>query len=274
MHEEAAAGVDGLRRDSTSGATAIVLRAADLVLAAVPAGDAVEVAAACARAQPSMAGLHALAGLVRGPGSHEEAVGRFRERVRRAPAAIARHASELLLLGIERTSGVNPALRLVTCSSSAAVEAAVRSAARDAAVTLCCAESRPRLEGRELARRLAADGVGVELFSDAAIAAALDDADAVLVGADAVGPGFLINKVGTAGLCAMASVRGVPVYVLAGREKVLSDADAGKVQLAEAGADEVWPEAPRAVRVRNPYFERVPAALVSMLITDTGARSM
>jgi translation initiation factor 2B subunit (eIF-2B alpha/beta/delta family) len=270
MHEEAAAAVESLANDSTSGATAIVLRAADLVLAAIPRAEAPDVAAACARAQPSMAGLIALEALVRGEGPHHDAVSRFRERVRRAPEAIGRQASGVLLLGIEGDGGRNPAMRLVTCSSSAAVEATVRIVSRSARVTLCCAESRPKLEGRELARRLAADSIDVELFSDAAITSALDGAAAVLVGADAVTPEFLINKVGTAGLCAMASLRGVPVYALAGREKVLSEEAARRLRHADAAAAEVWPDPPPAVRVRNPYFEQIPASLITLLITDSG----
>jgi translation initiation factor 2B subunit (eIF-2B alpha/beta/delta family) len=270
MHEEAAAAVDGIRKDSTSGATAIVVRAADLVLASMSRGEALEVAAACVEAQPSMAGLLALEALVRGAGAAEAAVSQFRERVRRAPAAIARYASELLLLGIGRTSPTARALRLVTCSSSAAVEATVRRVAHDARVTLCCAESRPKLEGRDLARRLAADGMAVELFTDAAIVSALDGAHAVLVGADAVGPGFLINKVGTAGLCAMASLKGVTVYALAGREKVLPVADAARLKEPDAAADEVWDDAPSGLLVRNPYFERLPASIISTVITDGG----
>jgi translation initiation factor 2B subunit (eIF-2B alpha/beta/delta family) len=274
MHEEAAAGVESIAHDSTSGATAIVLRAADLVLAAMPRGEAPEVAAACARAQPSMAGLIALEALAGGHGPVHDAVSRFRERVRRAPAAIARHASGLLLLGLEGADGVQSPLRLVTCSSSAAVESTVRSAAGRARVTVCCAESRPTLEGRELARRLADAAVAVELFSDAAITSALSGASAVIVGADAVTPEFFINKVGTAGLCAMASQRGVPVYILAGREKMLSAQAAGRLQQRSADAAEVWPNAPRAVRVRNPYFEQVPASFVSLLITDAGPRNI
>ncbi len=137
-------------------------------------------------------------------------------------------------------------------------------------MTLCCAESRPKLEGRDLARRLAADGIAVELFTDAAITLALDAADAVLVGADAVTPEFLINKVGTAGLCAMASVRGVPVYALAGREKALSATEAARLQHPDAAASEVWNAPPAGVRVRNAYFERVPVSLVAMIVSDAG----
>jgi translation initiation factor 2B subunit (eIF-2B alpha/beta/delta family) len=274
MHEEAAAAVESLGNDSTSGATAIVLRAAELVLAAIPRGEAPEVAAACARAQPSMAGLLALEALVRGDGPLREAVSRFRERVRRAPEAIGRHASGLLLLGVEGAGGPEPALRLVTCSSSAAVEATVRAVSQRARVTLCCAESRPKLEGRELARRMARHNVDVELFSDAGITSALEGAAAVLVGADAVTPEFLINKVGTAGLCAMASLRGVPVYALAGREKVLAGEAARRLRRPDAAAAEVWPDPPAVIRVRNPYFEPVPASVVTMLITDSGVLTM
>ena len=75
-------------------------------------------------------------------------------------------------------------------------------------VTVCCAESRPRARRRRAGR---APGRGrastVELFTDAGISAAVPGSDALLVGADAVGPDFFVNKVGTAALCALATRR-------------------------------------------------------------------
>jgi translation initiation factor 2B subunit (eIF-2B alpha/beta/delta family) len=75
-------------------------------------------------------------------------------------------------------------------------------------------------------------------------------------------------------LCTTASLRGVPVYALAGGEKVLPAADAARLQDADAPPGEVWPDPPERVQVRNPYFERIPASVISMLVTDTGARSI
>jgi len=55
----------------------------------------------------------------------------------------------------------------------------------------------------------------------------------VLVGADAVGDEWFVNKVGTAAICALAIQSGVPVYVLAGR-------DIGAIEMQPEGVDTIF----------------------------------
>jgi translation initiation factor 2B subunit (eIF-2B alpha/beta/delta family) len=219
-----------------------------------------------------MAGPLALEAVVNRDDDPAAAIHRFQEQVRRAPAAIGRHAAAVLLLRPEPEPLGPPVLRLVTCSSSRAVEAAVLTVAKEADVTVCCAESRPKCEGLGIAGRLAGAGVAVELFSDAGISACVPGADAVLVGADVVGPDFFINKVGTAALCALANAVGVPVYGLAGREKLRGGSDVSRLVFVEGPPGELVESPPAGVVVRNPYFERIPLSLLSLLITDAGSR--
>ena len=152
-------------------------------------------------------------------------------------------------------------------SFSSATEAACRWLEDGSAKTHCAGA---RDSGRDLAGRLAARGLRVEVYTDAAIGVALESAEALLVGADAVGPDRFINKVGTAALCALAGVVGVPVYVLAGREKVLAREDFAALERGGGPPDEVWRDAPAGVTALNPYFEEVPGSLASALITDSG----
>jgi translation initiation factor 2B subunit (eIF-2B alpha/beta/delta family) len=97
-------------------------------------------------------------------------------------------------------------------------------------------------------------------------------ADAVLVGADAVAEEWFVNKCGTGLLAAAASFHGVPVYVLAGREKLV--ADAARLELRSGPAVEVWESPPAAVEVRNPYFERVSARLATAFVSDAGVKAI
>jgi translation initiation factor 2B subunit (eIF-2B alpha/beta/delta family) len=112
--------------------------------------------------------------------------------------------------------------------------------------------------------------IPVTFFSDAAIGQALDGADAVLVGADAVAPTFFLNKSGTRMLATAAGLHGVPVYVVATRDKFISLAIATRLENREGPPAEVWESPPAGVSVRNPYFERIPLDLVSSVITDAG----
>ena len=123
-----------------------------------------------------------------------------------------------------------------------------------------------------MSAKLAADGVPVELYTDAGISLAVPNADAVVVGADAVGPSSFINKVGTRALCALATSTGVPVYLLAGREKILEAAEFARLSWKDKDPTEVWAEGHPRVTVRNPYFEQIPRDLVSTLVTDAGPR--
>jgi translation initiation factor 2B subunit (eIF-2B alpha/beta/delta family) len=266
--------VEAIRADDSSGATDIVLKAAELLLeAAASHRDLTELAQACADAQPSMAGLLCLEALVRDSPDPASALRRFREQVRRAPSAIARHAAELLLLGTDPSGSSRPPIRLVTCSSSRAVEATCEAVARQVPLIVCCAESRPNREGVELARRLASAGLEVRLFSDAGISAAIEGSHALVVGADAVGPETFINKAGTGALCARATAAGVPVYVLAGRDKFLSAQDIDKLRLGEGQPDQLLASPPPGVVVCNPLFEPVASRLISLLVTDVGSWS-
>lgn len=187
----------------------------------------------------------------------------FLERARRAPAAVTRHAVEALAHGAR-------SLHLVTLSYSSSVLSALLALGRRVELRVSCTESRPALEGRRLAAALAQAGIPVACFGDAAIAAALADADGVVVGADAVGPAAVINKAGTAMLAAAAMRRGLPVHVLASRDKFVCARLAAVIEITHGPAAEIWRDPPPGVQVRNPYFEPTAFDLVTALVSDAG----
>jgi methylthioribose-1-phosphate isomerase len=121
-----------------------------------------------------------------------------------------------------------------------------------------------------MAERLAAARVSVTFFTDAAIAHALEGADAVVIGADAVTPAWFLNKSGTRLLAAAATQQGVPVYVCATRDKFLSTPLAARLTIREERPDEIWPAPPPNVSVHNRYFEPTSLDLVTAVISDLG----
>ena len=116
----------------------------------------------------------------------------------------------------------------------------------------------------------AGPGIDVTLTPDAALTSFLPDAAAVVVGADAIADTCWINKAGTFGLAAAAAHSGVPVYVVASRDKTMPAELAGRWRLLDAPADEVWPDAPEHVGVVNRYFEPTPNGLATLFLTDAG----
>jgi translation initiation factor 2B subunit (eIF-2B alpha/beta/delta family) len=257
--------IDELGRDAVSSASALT----GLAISILDRAAALDPAALCdvvvrlCRAQPAMASIwNAGAAALAGSGALE----RFDARIRRAPAAIARALVDLVLLDAPADRPV----RVVTWSASLTVIHGLEAMAARRPVEVSCSEGRPRLEGRRLAERLAAAGIPVRFYTDAGLCSALDEAAVALCGADAVGPDWVVNKAGTRAMAAAAREIGVPLYVCAGREKLLSPDLARLLRLSGGPATEVWDDAPRGVTVVNPYFERAALGLATV-ITDAGA---
>jgi translation initiation factor 2B subunit (eIF-2B alpha/beta/delta family) len=141
-------------------------------------------------------------------------------------------------------------------SRSSTVEKALLLAAKEGRrFTVLCPEARPNMEGRILARKLAEAGIQVTAFVDAAAFSVFPTADLVLLGADALVPVGLINKVGTSGLALLATGAGVPVYCVAGRLKMLPSASLIDPHREGEHLADVWGECPRGVRVMDRYYD-------------------
>ncbi|MFB6220981.1 MAG: NUDIX domain-containing protein [Halolamina sp.] len=156
---------------------------------------------------------------------------------------------------------------VVTHSRSGTALAALREA--DAAVVV--GESRTAREGVTVAAVLADTGHEVTLTTDAALPSAVSGdvgptPDAALVGADAVLPdGDVVNKVGTRALGLACRYAGLPLYVVAARDKIAVE-DREPTESAEPaelydGDD---------VAVANPVFDRTPADCIAAVITEHG----
>ncbi len=194
MQEHIASLIDNIARDRTAGAAELAVRAAQ-ALSLVPPDKLKEAAAAVKRAQPAMASVYnaaeaALAG----------ELDRFLARLRTSADVIARRAAPLL-----RGKAV------LTHSYSSTVVHALEKAG---AAHVACTESQPGGEGRTTAARV--HGV---VIPDMAVCAELARIDVVVVGADAVTPEIVVNKIGTAVVALAARERRVPAYVLCGSDK-------------------------------------------------------
>lgn len=261
--------------DRESGASEILDEAMRILADALNAGaNMPEVARALCRAQSQMAPVYNAAIAALAARGAPDRFTRFAARVSRAPEALARFAIECFTLrggSPLRAGSKDPVvLSIATISYSRSVLRVLEALSRVRSVHVACSEGRPAFEGRTLALRLASRGVHVTFFTDAAIGHALDAADAVLVGADAVAPEYFVNKSGTRMFAAAATQRGVPVYVLASRDKFASHAIASRLRPHDGAASEVWEHAPADVIVRNPYFESTPLELITSVITDIG----
>ena len=92
----------------------------------------------------------------------------------------------------------------------------------------------------------------------------------VLVGADAVFPDRLINKLGTHALAQLAQLRSVPLYSLCTASKFLPATATALWRIVDHPGEEVWPAAPQNLSMSNCYFDATPLTLLSGIISEQG----
>ena len=182
----------------------------------------------------------------------EKAAERFDE-MRRAQEKVVENASSIMKDGIT----------IATYSRSSTVVRILKKCAGKK-IKVICSESRPNMEGRRLAIEL--NGImDVVITTDAALLSLVEEADMILIGADAFTERGVVNKVGTAALAFHAKARDIPLYAAAPSSKAFPF-----VFIKEERGEEIWDDPPRGVRVRNVYFDFTPSHLITGFITEEG----
>ena len=164
----------------------------------------------------------------------EKAVNEFREFVK------SRHPTGGILVA--------------TISDSSAVRAALDAVA-DKIGSVVVGESRPMLEGRSFAQWAVSRGFACTMVIDAALFTMARNADAILLGCDAVMTDGFVNKVGSSMLVDAAQHCNIPVFVMADPTKIIEKTDGYTIK--SGPASEVWDKVPDNVEVLNPYLETV-----------------
>ena len=271
-----AARVGTVADDHLSGASTLTLVAIEILIDALRAGAGTVDAAACALcvAQPTMASVWNAAALAVGAdGPHR--LQRLDHQIRRAPRVLARVLTDVLLTGSEGRSALSSPLVVATVSASASVRVCLEVLSERTRLQVICTEARPLMEGRRMATDLVAAGVPATVCTDAGIGAVMaatgPQLQAVVVGTDAVAPGWFVNKCGTRHVVEVAADLGVPSYVVGSRDKFIQETLADELRLNQGPPEDIWERPPTGVAVANPYFERVPVELAAMFVTDAGA---
>ena len=227
--------------DTRNGSVAITARAARGLAGLTTKRDVARAARTLLKAHRAMGSLWRLAAAVHDADDIALTADRFREALQ----ADADAAADGLRWAVGRRR-----VTVVTCSASGSVERALdRVATRVAGVR--CMVSLPGGEGRPLAKRLERAGFETEVVPDAAVARACDDADLVLVGADAVTEEGVVNKIGTYPLALAAFEAGIGCYAIATTSKFVP---------ASLGLD------------RDERFETTPLSMFDAVLTERGPR--
>jgi translation initiation factor 2B subunit (eIF-2B alpha/beta/delta family) len=191
----------------------------------------------------------------------QQMLSRCRDSTRQSTAALCQQTLVIL----------PPQATILTYSNSATVIAALHHAhERGRVLRVILSESRPAYDGRPQALALLAHRMNVEYSVDMALFDRLPEVQVILVGADAVFPHGLVNKVGTRPLAQIARHAGIPLFSLCTSGKFLPAAAAPLLRFADHPGQEVWPDAPQGITIYNRYFETTPLSLFTGIISEHG----
>jgi len=136
-------------------------------------------------------------------------------------------------------------------------------------------ETRPLLQGHITARNLLKNKLDVTMVTDDAAAFLISPysgrdlmMNKILLGADVISSnGAAVNKIGSLAIALAARDCGVPLYVVVHLFKVDDD---GKVEIEKRPAREIWPQAPKGLKILNFVFDIIPPSLITGFITEFG----
>jgi translation initiation factor 2B subunit (eIF-2B alpha/beta/delta family) len=137
---------------------------------------------------------------------------------------------------------------------------------------IICTESRPMNEGVQLAKQLGKKGISVKLMIDAGVYSVLQDADLILVGADAVSSSGFVNKIGTYGLAIAAKQYNKTFYALCGIDKILPK-EYPIIFKYQKNPKEIFSQSIKNVTPINYYFDLTPLEFITGIITEKGILS-
>lgn len=135
------------------------------------------------------------------------------DRLGKVPARLAEHGAALIQEGES----------VLVHSLSSSVRAVLDRARDTRSFSVTCTVEEVSGEGRQMAAELAGAGYSIEMLSVNHAATYVAGVDVILVGADAIGPGRVINKEGTGRIARAGLDADVPRYVIAATDKILAE---------------------------------------------------
>jgi translation initiation factor 2B subunit (eIF-2B alpha/beta/delta family) len=159
--------------------------------------------------------------------------------------------------------------KFLTFSNSSLVLDLLLAMQEDKSIMAFVTESRPQLEGRILAEKLANRGIPVIYGLDAAWGTLASDCDVILLGADRITDTEVWNKVGSLTLVALARMLQIPIYIVTTTHKYLPES-IFPIKHVDYNPDQIWGNPPENIIVWNRYFEAIPLKYITGFITEDG----
>lgn len=176
---------------------------------------------------------------------------------------------KILVHGLKK---IKPTTTIYThCHSSTVIRLLIAAKKKGKKIRVCNTETRPLLQGRKTAAELAKAGIHVDYYDDDAMKTAILRSDMVLLGADAVTPKSVYNKIGSSLVGEYARVHHIPLYICTNALKFDPATIHGKKEIIEERSPaEVWKDAPRNIHLHNPAFDAIDGKNVTGVISELG----
>lgn len=161
---------------------------------------------------------------------------------------------------------------LTHCHSSTVTNIFRRAKEQGKRFSVICTETRPNFQGRITAKELVSLGIPTTMIVDSAVSSFIKKADAVFVGCDLITSDMsVINKIGTFYVSLAAKRVGIPFYCATELAKFDPETMFGKIeQVEQRPGKEIWPDAPKKLKIINFVFDVTPRENISAFITPEG----
>lgn len=162
------------------------------------------------------------------------------------------------------------------CHSSTAVSIIKNQSKRINNLKAVCTETRPLLQGRITAKKLVEAGIDTTFIIDSAAETFIIDRgthpiDVVFLGADEITMrGDAVNKIGSWGIALASYFMSKPVYVVTPILKIEVETAYRPVKIEYRVSDEVWPDAPKGLKIENPAFGIINREFITGYVTELG----
>lgn len=178
-------------------------------------------------------------------------------------------APQLLLKNLQDTVNLKGKKVMLHSNSGTIIEVFRLLSGQVAGISVFQSLSAPHEEGRIQATELADMGYPVTLFSDAMAAAVMKDMDYLLLAADQVRRGIVINKTGSLQMALAAKQFNIPVLVLTESRKINRKQQHQPFRDEQHDPEEILEGLMhKNIKGLNYYFEEVPTYLVTRIITE------
>jgi translation initiation factor 2B subunit (eIF-2B alpha/beta/delta family) len=161
------------------------------------------------------------------------------------------------------------------CHSTNVINALINARKNGKKFSVVNTETRPLYQGRKTSFELKRAGIKVTEYVDSAAKVAITEGktdapvDKVFLGADAITKFGVINKIGSGMFAEIAYDNKIPLYIVADSWKFTDK----KVPVEQRSLNEVWDNAPKKIKIKNPAFEFVDKKYIKAIISDLGVLS-